>query len=126
MHVEGFKASKSINQKFCNKKSRKSDAYDMNTPARLIQATLSPDFIAPSIERTHYTTEFVKNQDYFKVLFLTEKLRHITEKFQLPLNKKLDSLEKAVFELVKNGLPVMSNSSTEISCRLWKRNRVAN
>ena len=105
MHVEGFKVSKSmiglINQIFCFLEARVSEAYDMNTPARLIQATLSPNFIALSIERTHYTTELEKNQDYFKVVFLTEKLRNTAINYCLPLVKKIAKLEKAHFKLIK-------------------------
>ncbi|MDD3137519.1 MAG: hypothetical protein PHX08_00920 [Lachnospiraceae bacterium] len=115
MHVEGFEVSKlitgSIDQIFCFLEARMSEAYNMITPARLIQATLSPDYIALSIERTHYTTEIGKNQDHFKVVYLTEELRNTADNYHLPLDKKIAKLGKTHFKLVKNELPVRSNSS---------------
>ncbi|WP_304507631.1 hypothetical protein [Anaerotignum sp.] len=112
-----LKLQKTMNQEFCYKKARKSEAYAMKIPARLIQATLSPGFIAPSIERTHYTTEPKKNQDYLKVIFLAVKMRNISLKFQLLLNKKVDKLEKVKFKLIKNELPIMRNSSAYVTKR---------
>ncbi len=112
MHVEGFKVSKStigsIDQEFCFLEARMSEAYNMITTARLIQATLSPILTAQSNERTHYTTELVKNQDYFKVVFLIDKFN---KNYHLSLSKKIIRMLKAHFKLIKNELPDMSNSS---------------
>ncbi|MEA4841933.1 hypothetical protein [Anaerotignum propionicum] len=114
MHVEGSKVSKSTigstDQVFCFLEARMSEAYNMITTARLIQATLSP-ILAQSNERTHYTTELVKNQDYFKVVFLIDKYRNFNKNYHLSLSKKIIRMVKAHFKLIKNELPDMSNSS---------------
>jgi len=98
--------------------SRKNNFINGMTCAWLTQISFNPMLIAVSIDKSHYTSELIKESGIFSVNILSESQKDIAKHFGFKSGRNVNKFDNIQYEISSTGAPILKDCLAYLDCKV--------